>query len=101
MTILFEDFICRLIEVQSGARSSKDPPTSHIGFNRFVHARRIIKGEKEAKKVTDPEEQRKIRARYRHHAMDIFKQSRKEVIKKNMAPSKPKPERSFGLLDNG
>jgi hypothetical protein len=101
MTALFEDFICRLIEAQSGARAGKDPSTSHTGFNRFVHARRIIKGEKEAKKVTNTEEQRKIRAKYRHYAMDVFKQNREKIIKKNMTLPKTKPERSFGLLDNG
>jgi hypothetical protein len=101
MTTLFEDFICRLIEVQSGAISGKDQPTSHIGFNRFVHDRRMNKGKEAAARAEDPKKKAEILAAYRHHAMDVFKQHRKDIIKKNMAPPKRKPERFFGLLDNG
>jgi len=100
MSVLFEDFICHIIEVQSGAQMGKDPGQKGR-LSQFVTAHRIKKRDEAVARVKNPEERKKIASMYDTNIEKSLSDVRKGIIANKMKAlerehSKSKPFNPLG-----
>jgi hypothetical protein len=92
MTVLFEDFICHIIELQSGARPGPEPMASKKRLSHFVIAHRTKLGKEAMARTDDPARKEIIGRAFKAYVGSAYKTLRHNKAAINMKKLQRKRE---------